>query len=69
MSRSTNARTINQLIRPRVYLDRYIYDINEPRDVVSRDTPLELEEELLGNSYLMRRQLRHRAQMLRHGHS
>jgi hypothetical protein len=69
MSRSTNARIINQQIHPKVYFTQYFHDTAEPRDVTSRDVPMELEVELLENSYIMRSQLRHRAQQLRNHYS
>lgn len=65
MSHSTNARTINKHQHPKVYIGQYFHNNQEPRDVISRDVPIDTEIQLLENSHTMRRQLRHRAQQLR----
>ena len=43
---------------PKSISQRYLRNINEPRDNGFSDIPPELEAELLENSYLMRRRFR-----------
>lgn len=49
----------------KVNFRQYLYGLGEPRDDSSRDTPAEMESELLENSYIMRRRFRHIAQDIR----
>lgn len=50
---------------PKVHFEQYLFNISEPRDDDSSNTPPEFEAELLENSYNMRRKFRHIAQRLR----
>lgn len=65
MSHSTNARKNKGLTHEKVFYRQYLYDAGEPRDVRSHDTPIEFEEELLENSYGMRKKFRGIAKKMR----
>jgi hypothetical protein len=49
----------------KVHFQQYLYNSGEPRDIISRDTPADLEDELLEDSHIMRRQFRLMAQRMR----
>lgn len=51
--------------QPKLYLQQYLYNSSEPRDITSNDTPADIEDKLLENSQYMRRQFRHTAQRMR----
>jgi len=69
MSHSTNALENKQQKHPKVNSSQYLYNTAEPRDIVSRDSPSGLETELIENSYIMKRHLRHNARRMRKYHS
>ena len=50
---------------PKSMSQRYLRNINEPRDTGSNEIPPELEAELLEDSYIMRRRFRLIAKTLR----
>lgn len=50
---------------PKVFFEQYLYNLSDPRDDSSYNTPPELEAELLENSLVMKRRYRHIAQRLR----
>lgn len=50
---------------PKVYFQQYLSNLREPDDNSSADTPPELEAELLENSFMMRRRMRHLANRMR----
>lgn len=50
---------------PKVHFQEYLRNSNEPGDDISGALSAELDTELLGNSYSMRRRFRHIAQNIR----
>ncbi len=50
---------------PKTHFQKYLRNINEPRDDVGSDMPAALEAELLENSYVMRGQVRRMARRIR----
>lgn len=64
MSHSTALENKNRR-QPEVNFRQYLESLREPQDVASRDTPNELEAELLKNTYLMRRQVKRIAHRMR----
>lgn len=50
---------------PKTHFQKYLRNINEPRDDMGSDMPAELEAELLENSYAMRGQVRRIARRIR----
>ena len=55
----------NKNKHPKVYFGHYLYNLSEPLDDISNDTPPELETELLEDSFIMRRRFRDIAQNIR----
>lgn len=53
---------------PKVSIEQYLFSPSDPRGDSSRDTPPELEAELLENSLSMKWRYRHIAQKLRKRH-
>ena len=66
MSHSINAITSKEQKHPRVQFQQYLSSAGEPRDVTSRGIPTDLDAELIGDVYAMRRQFRHLAHKMRH---
>jgi hypothetical protein len=68
MSRTVYA-TVEELhkysTQPKVHFEEYLNNFHEPRDVINRDTPVEIETELLSNSIFLRRRFRNTAYNLR----
>lgn len=65
MSHSTNAKSLNSQEHPKVYQTQYLLTAGEPKDFISKDASIELEADVLENSYFMRRLFRHEAKRLR----
>lgn len=53
---------------PKVFYEEYLFDSREPRDYESNDVPSELDDELLSDSYYMKRSIRRIAQRIRNRH-
>jgi hypothetical protein len=49
----------------KVHYQQYLYNSGEPRDVSSRDTLPGFEDQLLGDSRIMRQHFRHLAHRMR----
>ena len=64
MSRTYSIMNKNQK-HPKVHHTQYLHTAGEPKDYNFRDTPAELEAELLDNVEEMRGDFRHLAQKMR----
>jgi hypothetical protein len=60
-----NRNWANYKKHPKIFFQRYLRNIDEPRDISDRRMPPELEAELMGDSYVMRRRFRLIAKTLR----
>jgi hypothetical protein len=49
----------------KVHYQQYLYNSGEPRDFISRDTLPSLDDDLPGDSHIMRQQFRRIAQRMR----
>ena len=49
----------------KVHYQQYLYNSGEPRDVISRDATPGLDDDLPGDSHIMRQQFRRIAQRMR----
>lgn len=50
---------------PKLFFKQYLYNLGEPWDDISNDTPPELEAELLENSSIMRGRVKRYAKSMR----
>jgi len=65
MSHSFTKTKNQQQEHPKVQFEQYLNNIDEPEDMLTQDSPLDLEYKLVEDSHWMRRSLRRNAQRLR----